>query len=145
MGLAMMQHLHHVHLYASDLASSLAFWCDVLGGRVVLDMTVANARNVFVRVGTGRLHFYDQPPPDPGRGVVHHLGVQTDDLEGLLSRLAEVGVRPRKPVHDFGAWRYAMVAAPDGVLLELFQVRPEAMPDELEGWFETPGVPPPAR
>jgi len=132
------QHLHHAHLHAADLDASIAFWCHVLGGRVVLDHAVAGARNVFVRLGTGRLHFYDQAPPDAGRGPVHHLGVQTDDLDGLLGRLAAIGVRPRKPVHDYGLWRYAMVAAPDGVLLELFEVRLEAMPDGLDGWFEPP-------
>ena len=126
--------LHHAHLFASDLDASIAFYRDLLGGEVVLDNELAGARNVFMKVGQGRLHFYDQPPRE-GRGPVHHLGVRVDDLEGLVARMRLAGVTFRKPITDFGLWRYVMAPAPDGVLLELFEVDGEQLPDELRGYF----------
>ena len=62
-------HLHHVHVFASDLEATVAWWRDKLGGEVVFDGDFGGARNVFMQVGAGRLHLYDQPPrgaPEPG-------------------------------------------------------------------------------
>ena len=54
--------LHHTHLFASDIDASIAFWRDHFGATMVLDVGFAGARNVFLRVGEGRLHLYAQPP-----------------------------------------------------------------------------------
>jgi catechol 2,3-dioxygenase-like lactoylglutathione lyase family enzyme len=69
--------LHHTHLLASDLDATIAFWRDSFGAEVVHDVEFAGARNVFLRVGSGRIHLYDQPPKTTDRGAVHHLGVVT--------------------------------------------------------------------
>ena len=61
----MYHHVHHVHLFASDIRKSLEFYQDFFGGKIILDMEVAGARNVLMKVGTGRIHFYDQPPKVP--------------------------------------------------------------------------------
>ena len=127
--------LHHVHAFAGDVEASIRFYTEVFGGEVVLDDVAAGARNVFIRLGSGRLHLYDQPPRHRGAGSVHHIGIQTDDIPGVLGRLAERGVVPRKPVTDFGFWRYVMVEAPDGILIELFEVAPDAVPEALRGYF----------
>ena len=37
----------------------------------------------------------------------------------------------RKPIADFGMWKYVMAPAPDGLLLELFEVNTAALPDQL--------------
>ena len=58
-----------------------------------------------------------------GPGSVHHLGVQTDDLEGLVASMEAKGYRFRGPIKDFGTMKYAMAAAPDDVLLELFETK----------------------
>jgi catechol 2,3-dioxygenase-like lactoylglutathione lyase family enzyme len=54
--------LHHTHLFASDVDRSIAFWRDHFGGVVLVDTVFAGARNVFMRIGEGRLHLYDQAP-----------------------------------------------------------------------------------
>jgi catechol 2,3-dioxygenase-like lactoylglutathione lyase family enzyme len=122
----MQHHMHHAHLFASDLDAALKFYQDMFGGEILADLNMAGARNVFVAIGKGRLHFYDQPPKDEGKGAIHHIGIQTDDLEGLVARMK--GFQFRKPISDFGFWKYAMVQAPDNVLLELFQIVPERLP-----------------
>lgn len=127
--------LHHAHLMASDLAATIGFWCEGFGAEVVLDTEFAGARNVFLRVGVGRLHLYEQRPRLRGAGTVHHLGVQTDELAPLVRRLQERGVSVteirREPVAD-----YAMVEGPDGLLIEVFQPNPDALPPEVRSFFE---------
>jgi catechol 2,3-dioxygenase-like lactoylglutathione lyase family enzyme len=130
--------LHHVHLFASDVDRTLSFWCGHFGAVVVLDTEFAGARNVFLRVGEGRLHLYSQPPRHPGAGTVHHLGIETDELDALVTRLHAAGLSVsdvrRHPEGD-----YAMAEAPDGLLLELFQPHAAALGPSLagSGYFAT--------
>jgi catechol 2,3-dioxygenase-like lactoylglutathione lyase family enzyme len=128
--------MHHVHLFASDLDGSIEFYREFFDGKVVLDIEAAGARNVFMRVGTGRIHFYDQPPKDSGRGAIHHFGIQTDNLEALVAKMKARGVKFRKEIADFGFWKYVMAPAPDGVLIELFEVDKEKVPAEYRDYFE---------
>jgi hypothetical protein len=70
-----------------------------------------------------------------GAGSIHHFGVRTDDMAGMLERLRKHDVQLRKPVTDLGGWRYVMVPGPDDVLIELFEVTPEKLPAQLGGYF----------
>ena len=127
--------LHHVHAFASDVEASVRFYTEVFGGEVILDEVLAGARNVFIRIGDGRLHLYDQPPRHSGAGSIHHFGIRTDDMAGMLERLRQHDVQLRKPVTELVGWRYVMVPAPDGVLIELFEVGPERLSGQLDGYF----------
>ena len=129
-------HLHHVHLFASDLDKSIAFYQDFFSGKVVLDMELAGARNVFMKVGNGRIHFYDQSPGFSGRGSIHHFGIQTDDIEGVVNNMKSKGVVFNKGITDAGFWKYIMVPAPDDILIELFEVDKNQITFELLNYFE---------
>jgi len=135
---AKMLSLHHVHLFASDIDRTIAFWREYFGAVIVLDIGYAGARNVFMRVGEGRLHLYDQPPKHAGAGTVHHLGIETNELDALAARLGGDGISVtdirRHPEGD-----YAMAEAPDGLLLELFQPNAARLPAALagSGYFAT--------
>ena len=129
-------HVHHVHIFASDIDKSLHFYKEHFGGVVVVDAEFAGARNVFMRVGSGRIHFYDQPPRHAGRGGIHHFGIQTDDIEGTVARLKNSGVKFTKNITDLGVWKYIMVPAPDNILIELFQVDKAVVPRELRDYFD---------
>ena len=131
----MRNRLHHVHAFASDVDASVRFYTEVFGGEVILDAVMAGARNVFIRIGDGRLHLYDQPPRHAGAGSIHHFGIRTDDIAGMVDRLRRNGVQLRKPVTELGGWRYVMVPGPDEVLIELFEVTPEKLPAQLAGYF----------
>jgi len=97
---------------------------------------MAGARNVFIRIGGGRLHLYDQPPKRSGLGSIHHFGIQTDDMAGIVAHLHSRGVSLRKGVTDLGSWRYIMVPAPDEILIELFEVDLQSLPESLRNHFE---------
>jgi catechol 2,3-dioxygenase-like lactoylglutathione lyase family enzyme len=131
----MSEHVHHVHLFCSDIDGTIAWWCEMMGAEVAFDGDFGGARNVFMRVGSGRLHLYDQPPRGDTGGAVHHLGIRTDDLESLEARLREKGVAFRSGIRDFGAWKYIMCPAPDGVLLELFQADPDKLSGDAARYF----------
>lgn len=125
----MQNHIHHAHLFSSNLNRTLKFYQEMFGGKILADLNMAGARNVFLAIGQGRLHFYDQPPKDEGKGAIHHIGIQTDDLVGLAAHMKGKGFQFRKEISDFGFWKYVMVQAPDKVLLELFQIIPKKLPD----------------
>ena len=95
-------HLHHTHLFASDINKSIQFYTEFFGGRVVMDLKMAGSRNVFLSIGRGRLHFYDQAPKNPVRGNIHHIGIQTDNLEEMVKKLTAGGVPLNKG--DNGFW-----------------------------------------
>jgi catechol 2,3-dioxygenase-like lactoylglutathione lyase family enzyme len=130
--------LHHTHLFASDVEASIAFWRQHFGATVVLDTGFAGARNVFLRLGEGRLHLYAQPPKHAGAGTVHHLGIETDELDALVVRLKAAGISVTE-VRRHVEGDYAMAEAPDGLLLELFQPNAAALGPELarSGYFAT--------
>ncbi len=113
--------LHHAHLFASNLDESLRFYREMFGAQVVFDTKAAGSRNVLLRLGAAHINFYDQPPKDTGRGVMHHLGIRTANLEALVASMKQKGFEFRKEIADLGTFKYVMAAAPDGVLLELFE------------------------
>jgi catechol 2,3-dioxygenase-like lactoylglutathione lyase family enzyme len=125
-----------VHIFASDIEKTIKFYEEFLGGKVILDTELAGARNVFIKIGNGRLHLYDQPPKNPGKGSIHHFGIQTDNIEEVASKLTSKGITLKKGIADLGFWKYVMVPAPDGILIELFQVDKTKLPQKLVDYFE---------
>ena len=115
-------HLHHIHLFASDIDVTIGFYCDWFEAQVIWDGDVAGARNVFMKVGMGAMHLYDQPPRDLGKNAVHHIGMQVVGLAELYERMKASGLHIPNPIRDFGGGGgYFMLGAPDGVLIEVFE------------------------
>ena len=129
-------HIHHVHLFASNLSETIAFYQNNFDGEVILDAELAGARNVFMRIGNGRIHFYDQAPKHAVRGNIHHFGIQTFNIMEVIRRLQSNGVVLQKEIADLGFWKYVMVPAPDDVLIELFEVDKRQIPDGYLAYFE---------
>ncbi len=44
-----------MHLFTEDIDKTIAWWRDMLGGKVAFDGDFGGARNVFMRVGSGRI------------------------------------------------------------------------------------------
>lgn len=118
--------LDHAHIFSSDVAATVAFFRTMLDAVVVWDEEAAGARNVRLRIGRGFVQVYDQPPRTPRGGVVHHLGVETDDLDALVARMKSRGFEFRNAVRELPRFRYVMIAAPDDLLIELFECREPA-------------------
>lgn len=125
--------LHHVHIFASDLAATLAWWQSHLGARILYDGVNAGARNVLIGVGRGRINIYDQPPRDHGRGTVHHIGIRVPDLRAAWTRMQADGLRSPSGLREHAGLRYVMIEAPDGLLIELFEFDDPGSPYNLDG------------
>lgn len=116
----------HAHIFASDLAATVKFFQEMFDAEIVWDAEAAGARNVRLAIGRGFIHLYDQAPKIDRPGNIHHLGIETDDLDALAERMSAKGFSFRKPIQEHERFRYAMVAAPDNILIELFQIRDRA-------------------
>jgi catechol 2,3-dioxygenase-like lactoylglutathione lyase family enzyme len=115
--------LDHPHVFASNLDETVRWWADMLGAKVAFDVEFMGVRNVRMTVGRGAIIFMGQAPKVVGSGSVHHLGIGTDDLAGLVASLEAKGVKLHQPMIETATLRVAMVMAPDEVLLELFEAR----------------------
>ena len=113
----------HVHLFASDLAATLDFFSRMFGATIVWDEEAAGVRNVRLALGQGFIHLYDQAPKNARGGPLHHLGIETDDLDGLVARMQDHGYAFRNTIQEQPKFRYLMAAGPDDLLIELFQCR----------------------
>lgn len=122
--------LHHAHLFASSIDKSLNFYSEMFGAETLFDLEMAGARNVMISIGTSRINFYDQSPRDTGRGAIHHLGIETDNLEKLIEHMKEKGYEFKNKIKTYGLWKYVMVEGPDNVLLELFEIVRDRIPQE---------------
>lgn len=131
--------MHHAHLFSHDLDAALKWYHEWFGAEILADHSFGGARNMLVRIGDGRLNFYEQPPRDGGRNSVHHLGMQVRDLAGLAQRMRNAGIDLRSDVRVLDELDYLMVEGPDGVLWELFEWKGAIEPDTgLEAWFGWP-------
>lgn len=125
-------HLQHAHLFASDLGKTLAFYQRWFDAKVVWDGPVGGARNVFLQIGKGALHFYDQPPKGDRGGGIHHIGIQVVGLRDLYARMQAGGVTLPNPIRElWSGGGYFMIEAPDHVLIELFEPGAEAARDPV--------------
>jgi catechol 2,3-dioxygenase-like lactoylglutathione lyase family enzyme len=113
--------LDHAHLFCSDINRTLHFLQTMFDAELVWDEEAAGVRNVRLALGRSFIHLYEQPPRTAGAGTVHHLGIETDDLDALVQRMTAQGFTFRNPIRDTPRFRYVMVAAPDNLLIELFQ------------------------
>ncbi len=122
--------LHHAHIFASDIEKSLNFYQEMFGAEILFDLEVAGARNVMIAIGSSKINFYDQPPKDRKRGVVHHLGIETDDIGALMTHMKSKGFEFRNKIKSLGILKYVMAEGPDHILFELFEVLKDKLPED---------------
>jgi catechol 2,3-dioxygenase-like lactoylglutathione lyase family enzyme len=115
--------LDHTHIFASHLEATVHFYRTMFGARVVYDTRLVGRRNVRLDIGGTALHLYDQAPRSADRGLIHHLGIRTDDLDGHIVHMRANGVVFRKEITEDQHFRYITCEAQDGVLLELYEVK----------------------
>jgi catechol 2,3-dioxygenase-like lactoylglutathione lyase family enzyme len=115
--------LDHAHLFASDLVATITFFTKCFDAEVIWDEEAAGVRNVRIQIGSSFIHLYDQAPKAPRGGVIHHLGIEAEDLEGLVVRLESLGVALKNEIKQEDKFKYVMVKGPDDLLIELFECK----------------------
>ncbi len=113
--------LDHIHVFSTNLSVTVEFFEQMFGATLVWDEEAAGARNVRLRLGNAFIQVYDQPPKTQSGGAIHHIGIETDDLDALVARMKANGHQFRNPVREQPKFRYVMTTGPDDLLIELFQ------------------------
>lgn len=131
-GLTDRYHLQHIHLFASNIDETIAFYTKWFDARIAWDGDYGGARNVFMKIGIGAIHLYEQSPRDLGRNAVHHLGMQAVGLHDIYDRMKAAGVQLPNPIREHSGGGYFMVKAPDDVLIEVFEAGTGRDPRVLE-------------
>ena len=132
-------HIDHLGIAVPSLNKALKTYKILLGGEVdhLEEVPEQKVRTAFFKVGESAfelLEATDEASPiarflqrNP-RGGIHHVCVAVDDIEAVLTRYKEAGVRlidsqPRRGAHQ--KWvAFVHPAATGGVLLELSQDGP---------------------
>ena len=121
----------HVGTTAADLDRSIAFYCGLLGLRLVLRKRQGTTALAFLDAGGGMLEIAERPGAaaanDVPTGVagLRHLTFAFDDVDALVTRLAAAGVeiieQPRDAHNTELIRRVAFCRDPDGIQVELIE------------------------
>jgi len=124
----MASQLIHTCYRITDIDRSVDFY-EKLGFDELMRMPIGDeATNVFMGLPDdgARLELtFNHGKTDPyeiGTGY-GHIAITADDLDGMLARLAEIGIEPEKPPYTVreGGSRLCFVRDPDGYRIELIE------------------------
>jgi methylmalonyl-CoA/ethylmalonyl-CoA epimerase len=135
----MIKKINHIAIIVNNLEASLGFWRDTLGLALTHVDEVASQEAVVAFMPTGDSEVELVKPTGETSGAarflarrgpgLHHVALEVDDLEAVLRRLKEKGVRliNESPVLAAGGNRAAFIhpESADGVLVELYETRPD--------------------
>ena len=131
----MISGIHHIAIIATDYERSKAFYCGVLGMKVLAETFRAERGSYKLDLavpGGGQLELFSFPgsPPRPTRpeaAGLRHLAFATTDIAAACAELAHKGI-VTEPVRvdPLTGRRYTFFADPDGLPLELYE-QPPAM------------------
>ncbi len=131
----MITKIDHIAIVTPDLDAAVGFWADALG------LTIARTEHVaaeevniaFLPVGERDIELLEPTTAVSGvtkylekRGAgMHHLCLESDDLDGDLARLrtANVPLITKNPITNAHGKRYAFIhpKGTGGVLIELYE------------------------
>ena len=128
--------INHVAVVVDDMQKSLSFWRDALGIELheLRDVPAEMSQVAFLPLADSEIELVQPTTDDSGiakylakRGPgLHHLCLEVDDIEGMLSQLAAKNVRliNEKPRIAADGKKYAFVhpESTGGVLVELYQL-----------------------
>ena len=129
---ALVSRVHHVAVIATDYMRSKDFYSRVLGLEIIAETYRAerDSYKLDLRLADGAaIELFSLPiapprPTKPEASGLRHLAFAVDDLDLVVERLAEraISVEPVRVDEVTGA-RFTF-ADPDGLPLELYEVRP---------------------
>jgi len=128
--------INHIAVAVSDIESSLSFWRDALGLELteLREVPAESAQIAFLPVAGTEVELVRPTTDDSGLAKylakkgpgMHHLCLETDDIEGMMAQLSDKGVQliNESPRTGADGKRYAFIhpKSTGGVLVELYQV-----------------------
>jgi len=130
----------HVHLKVADLERALAFYCGVLGFRLMqrygTQAAFVSAGGYHHHIGLNTWQSKGGTPPPRGHTGLFHVAILYPDRAALadaVRRVRDAGV-PIDGASDHGVSEAVYLRDPDGNGLELYRDRAEAeWPRDAEG------------
>jgi len=133
----MIKKINHIAIIVPDLDSSLSFWRDTLGLTLTHTEEVKGQESIVAFLPTGDSEVELVKPTTETSGAarflakrgpgLHHIALEVDDLDEMLMRLKEKGVRliNETPVVAAGGNRAAFIhpESANGVLVELYETK----------------------
>jgi methylmalonyl-CoA/ethylmalonyl-CoA epimerase len=134
--LSAIKKINHVALIVEDLEAALSFWRDTLGIELthIEEVPAENSMVAFLPVGETEIELIKPTTNDSGlakflekRGAgMHHICLEVDDIDMLLSQLKEQGIQliNETPLTGTGGKKYAFIHPKStfGVLIELYEI-----------------------
>jgi len=128
--------IDHVAVVVPDMEKALLFWRDALGLEMheLRDVPAEKSKVAFLPLPGSEVELVLPTTEDSGiakylakRGPgMHHICLEVDDIEGMLSQLKSKGVRliNEEPRTASDGKRYAFIhpESTSGVLVELYQI-----------------------
>ena len=128
--------IDHIAILSDDLEKTLSFWRDALGMEMthLEDVPTEHSQVAFLPLGGSEIELVRPTTSDSGlarflekRGPgMHHICLEVDDIQGMLSRLKEKGVQliNEAPISGLGGRKYAFIhpKSANGVLVELYEL-----------------------
>lgn len=128
--------VNHVAIVVEDMEKSLLFWRDALGIQLheLRDVPAEQSQVAFLPVAGAEVELVMPTTGDSGiakylakRGQgMHHLCLEVDDIEGMLSQLKMKNIRliNEEPRIAADGKKYAFIhpESTGGVLVELYQI-----------------------
>jgi len=128
--------INHVAVVVQDMEKALLFWRDALGMELheLRDVPGEKSQVAFLPLSGSEVELVLPTTEDSGiskylakRGPgMHHICLEVDDIEGMISRLKSKGVRltSEEPRTASDGKRYVFIhpESTSGVLVELYQI-----------------------
>jgi methylmalonyl-CoA/ethylmalonyl-CoA epimerase len=128
--------INHIAVVVDDMEKSLAFWRDALGIELheLRDVPAEKSQVAFLPLAGAEVELVMPTSDDSGiakylakRGPgMHHLCLEVDDIEGMLSHLKQKKIRliNEEPRIAADGRKYAFIhpESTGGVLVELYQI-----------------------
>ncbi len=128
--------INHIAVVVEDMEESLAFWRDALGIELhgLRDVPAEKSQVAFLPLAGAEVELVMPTSDDSGiakylakRGPgMHHLCLEVDDIEGMLSHLKQKKIRliNEEPRTAADGKKYAFIhpESTGGVLVELYQL-----------------------
>ncbi len=110
--------IHHVAINVSDVAASVGFYTDVLGGTLRSDRPDFGFAGAWIDLGNQQVHLLEAPVP---RSLGQHFAIQVGDLDAVVKELRSKGFAIADPVGS-GQNLQTFINDPAGNAIELHQV-----------------------
>ncbi|AHK18166.1 VOC family protein [Yersinia similis] len=126
--------IHHIAIICSDYQASKRFYCEVLGFNLISEVYREERDSWKADLAlhgqyTIELFSFPSPAPRPSRPEacgLRHLAFQVDDIDLALRELAVAGVVCEAVrIDPYTQSRFTFFNDPDGLPLELYELKPE--------------------